>query len=595
MGEIILLIVLILLNAFFAASEIAFISLNDAKIDIEAKDGNKKAKKIKKMLENPSKFLATIQIGITLAGFLSSAFAAENFAGDLAPILNGLMPVISIGVWNKIAIVIITIILSYFTLIFGELVPKRIAMKYSEKIAYGSIGIIRGISVLLAPFVKFLTFSTNLVSKIFGVSENDEETVTEEEIRMMVDVGEEKGAIDEEEKTMINNVFEFNDKIVSEIMVPRTEIYALETDLSISEAIEEMTKDEDFRYSRVPVYDETIDDIKGIVYIKDILLSKHNKNAKIKNLEKEAYFVPDSKPVNELFEELRKNPESFAVISQQITANKVNDFLSGWKMTLVGGVFLLASFILPRVGVPMGEYLAWVAIVICGLPILVGAFQAVAFEHDIKADLLVSLALIASVATKEFFAAGEVALIMQIGSLLEEYTSGKARKSIEKLIHITPQTARVLRDGAAVEIPVEEVRVGDVLSILAGETIPVDGTILAGETSIDQSVMTGESIPVDKAAGDTVSSGTVNQFGTFTMLADAVSENSALQRMVRLAKEAEEIRRNLNMRRAAESRAQDQPLPVRDPSKTIKASSLEATSGEDEKRKDDDIHMIDLN
>ena len=285
----------------------------DAKIDIEAKDGNKKAKKIKKMLENPSKFLATIQIGITFAGFLSSAFAADNFAGDLAPILYSWMPAISIVAWNKIAIIIITIILSYFTLIFGELVPKRIAMKYSEKIAYGSVGIIRAISIIMSPFVKFLTFSTNIVSKVFGVSENEEETVTEEEIRMMVDVGEEKGTIDEEEKTMINNVFEFNDKIVSEIMIPRTEIYAVDMNLSISEAIEEMTENEDFRYSRIVVYDENIDDVKGIVYLKDILLSGKNKNTKIKNLVKEAYFVPDTKPVNELFEELRRNRKQIAI------------------------------------------------------------------------------------------------------------------------------------------------------------------------------------------------------------------------------------------------------------------------------------------
>ena len=313
MEEIIILIILVLINAFFAASEIAFISLNDAKIDIEAKDGKKKAKKIKKMLENPSKFLATIQIGITFAGFLSSAFAAENFAGELAPVLYNWIPNINIAVWNKIAIIIITIILSYFTLIFGELVPKRLAMKYSEKIAYGSVGIIRAISIIMSPFVKFLTFSTNIVSKVFGVSENEEETVTEEEIRMMVDVGEEKGTIDEEEKTMINNVFEFNDKIVSEIMIPRTEIYAVDMNLSISEAIEEMTENEDFRYSRIVVYDENIDDVKGIVYLKDILLSGKNKNTKIKNLVKEAYFVPDTKPVNELFEELRRNRKQIAI------------------------------------------------------------------------------------------------------------------------------------------------------------------------------------------------------------------------------------------------------------------------------------------
>ncbi len=183
--------------------------------------------------------------------------------------------------------------------------------------------------------------------------------------------------------------------------------------------------------------------------------------------------------------------------------------------------------------------IAWVAIVLCGIPILTGAFRGVIFEHDIKADLLVSLALIASAATREFFAAGEVALIMQIGSLLEDYTSGKARAGIEKLIKLSPQTARVVRGGNAVEVPVEQVAIGDVLSVLAGETVPVDGTILEGETSIDQSVMTGESIPVDKSAGDKVSSGTVNQFGTFTMRADSVSADSSLQRMVRLAEEAE--------------------------------------------------------
>ncbi len=312
MGQIILLIVLIGINAFFAASEIAFISLNDAKIDVQAKEGNKKAKKIKKMLENPSKFLATIQIGITLAGFLSSAYASETFASELAPRLNDLIPALSISAWNNISIIIITVILSYFTLIFGELVPKRIAMKYCEKVSFASIGIIKTISVLTSPFVKFLTFSTNIVSKIFGVSDADEETVTEEEIRMMVDVGKEKGTINQVEGDMINNVFEFNDKTVSEIMVPRKEIFALDMNLSISKVIEELT--EDFRYSRVPVYDETIDEIKGIVYIKDILLSTKNKNVRIRNLLKDAYFVPETKQVNELFDELRKNRKQIAII-----------------------------------------------------------------------------------------------------------------------------------------------------------------------------------------------------------------------------------------------------------------------------------------
>lgn len=310
--QLIVIIILILLNAFFAAAEIAFISLNDAKIDIQVKEGNKKAKKIKDMLVNPSKFLATIQIGITLAGFLSSAFASETFASELAPVLNNLIPQVSLAVWNSIAIIVITIILSYFTLIFGELVPKRLAMKNSEKIAFATIGVIKTISVITAPFVKFLTFSTNIVSRAFGVSETEEETVTEEEIRMMVDVGEEKGVIKREEKNMINNVFEFNDKVVSEIMTPRTEIFALDMNLTISEVIEELS--EDLRYSRVPVYEEDIDDIKGIVYIKDILLSQKNKNTKIRNLIKEAYYVSETKNVNELFSELRKNRKQIAIV-----------------------------------------------------------------------------------------------------------------------------------------------------------------------------------------------------------------------------------------------------------------------------------------
>lgn len=311
-GSIIILIILILINAFFASAEIAFISLNDAKIDIQAKEGNKNAKKIQNMLKNPSKFLATIQIGVTLAGFLSSAFASDTFADKLAPVLNTWLPSLSISTWKSISIIIITIILSYFTLVFGELVPKRIAMKYYEKVSFASIGVIKTISVITAPFVKFLTFSTNIVSKLFGVTGEEEDNVTEEEIRMMVDVGEEKGTIEEEEKEMINNVFEFNDKFVSEIMVPRNKIFALDVDMTIAEVIEKLS--EDMRYSRIPVYDENMDNIKGIIYIKDLLISNKNKNSKIKSLVKEAYFVSETKRVNELFQELRKDKKQIAIV-----------------------------------------------------------------------------------------------------------------------------------------------------------------------------------------------------------------------------------------------------------------------------------------
>lgn len=312
LSQLLVLVILIGLNAFFAAAEIAFISLNDAKIEVEAKEGDKKALSIKKMLENPSKFLATIQIGITLAGFLSSAFASDAFANKLAPVLNGLIPTISIESWKGISIIIITIILSYFTLIFGELVPKRLAMKHAEKIAFSTIGIIRAISIITSPFVKFLTISTNIISKIFGVGENEEETVTEEEIRMMVDVGEEKGTIKAEEKEMINNVFEFNDRIVSEIMVDRTNMFAVDINSSIQEVLDELHEEK--TYSRIPVYEEDIDNIKGIIYIKDLLLSNKNKNTKIKSLVKEAYFVPETKLVSELFKELQKNKKYISIV-----------------------------------------------------------------------------------------------------------------------------------------------------------------------------------------------------------------------------------------------------------------------------------------
>lgn len=313
--NIVILVILIGINAFFASSEIAFISLNDAKIEKQAKDGDKKAKSIQNMLKDPSKFLATIQIGVTLAGFLSSAFAADTFAEVLSPKLYNLMPFIQEQTWRAISIILITLILSYFTLVFGELVPKRLAMKYTEKIAFSSVGIIKAISVVASPFVKLLTLSTNAVSKIFKITENEEEVVTEEEIRMMIDVGEEKGVIGVAAKEMLNNVFEFNDKIVSEIMVPRTEVFALDKELTIKEVIDILS--EDTRYSRVPVYEETIDNIVGIVYIKDILLSKKDENRKIKELMKKAYYVPETITVDKLFEEMRKNKKQISIVIEE--------------------------------------------------------------------------------------------------------------------------------------------------------------------------------------------------------------------------------------------------------------------------------------
>ena len=336
-SQIAVLDVLILLNAYFAASEIAFISLNDAKIEKQAKEGNKKAKQIYKMLKNPSKFLATIQIGITLAGFLSSAFASDAFADKLAPMLNNLLPMLGTDTWRTISIILITILLSFFTLVFGELVPKRLAMKYYEKVSFGTIGVIRGISFITAPFVKLLTFSTNVISKIFGVKENEEEIVTEEEIKMMIDEGEEKGTIDQEEKELLNNVFEFNDTTASEIMTPRIDIFALKISQDLYEVLDEL---DDYKYSRIPVYEDTIDNIKGIILIKDILKDlRDKKKINIKKLIKEVHFVPESVPIDKLFRQLQRNKMQMAIVIDEYGGTAGLVTMEDILEELVGNIF----------------------------------------------------------------------------------------------------------------------------------------------------------------------------------------------------------------------------------------------------------------
>ena len=289
------------------------------------------------MLKSPSKFLATIQIGITLAGFLSSAFASDAFADKLAPVLNSWLPVIGLENWKGISIVIITIILSFFTLVLGELVPKRLAMKYYEKIAYLTIGPIRIISIITAPFVKILTTSTNMISKIFGVNEEEEEIVTEEEIRMMIAEGEEKGTIEQDEKQLLNNVFEFNDIIVSEAMTPRTDMYAININEDIKKVLDEI---DEFKYSRIPVYDENIDDIKGILYIKDILKPlKNNENVDIKKLIREPYFVPESKDIDELFKEMQQNKMQMAIVIDEYGGTAGLITMEDIIEELVGNIF----------------------------------------------------------------------------------------------------------------------------------------------------------------------------------------------------------------------------------------------------------------
>lgn len=221
---------------------------------------------------------------------------------------------------------------------------------------------------------------------------------------------------------------------------------------------------------------------------------------------------------------------------------KINALLSGWTMTALGGAFLLASFILPRVGVPAGEALAWVTVFICGLPLCYLAVWRIVHNKGISkisSALLISVAMLAALCIGDLFAAGEVVFIMEIGALLEEVTTNRAKKGLKGLISLVPETARVLRDGVEQTIPVTGVKAGELLRVLPGETIPVDGVIRAGETSVDQSVMTGESLPADKAVGDSVYSGTINRFGAIDIEATKVGEDSSLQRLIRLVEDAE--------------------------------------------------------
>lgn len=221
---------------------------------------------------------------------------------------------------------------------------------------------------------------------------------------------------------------------------------------------------------------------------------------------------------------------------------KFNDFLAGWPMTIVGGVFLLASFILPRNGQPWGQNLAWVCVIICGIPLLYLAIWRIIYNKGISkisSALLISMAMIAAICIGDLFAAGEVAFIMEIGALLEDMTTNRAKQGLKKLISLAPDTGRIIRNSVEAVIPVSEIKKHDILRILPGETIPVDGVIISGETSIDQSAMTGESLPVDKSMGDVVFSGTINRFGSIDIEATKVGEDSSLQRLIRIVEDAE--------------------------------------------------------
>ena len=310
---ILLQVFLILLNAVFASAEIAVISINDAKLARMVAEGDKRAVRLARLTSQPARFLATIQVAITLSGFLGSAFAAENFSDGLVNWLVGLGVGIPAATLDAIAVVIITLILSYFTLIFGELVPKRVAMRKAESMALGISGLISAIAKLFAPLVWLLTASTNAVLRLLGIDPNaEEETVSEEEIRMMVDVGSQKGTIDHEEKQFIQNVFEFDDLTAGEIATHRTDLTILWQEESMEEWASTIHNS---RHTRYPVCGESADDVVGILNAKDYFrLTDRSRETVMEQAVETPYLVPDSVKADVLFRNMKGSCHPLAVV-----------------------------------------------------------------------------------------------------------------------------------------------------------------------------------------------------------------------------------------------------------------------------------------
>lgn len=309
--QLLFLAFLTLVNAFFAGAEMAVVSVNKNRIKVLADEGSKRAALLQTLFEDSTKFLSTIQVAITLAGFFSSASAATG----ISQVLGGWIAQFGIPYSNTIAVVVVTIILSYFTLVFGELVPKRIALQKAEAFSLFVVQPIYIISKILSPFIKLLSLSTNGFLHLIGMkTENLEEAVSEEEIKKMLETGSENGVFNEIEKEMINSIFSFDDKTAKDVMVPRREVFAIDIEEPLEKILDEILET---RHSRIPVYEEQIDNIIGILQVKDVMIEARKKSFEevdIRALLKEAFFVPDGKNTDELFREMQRTKNRMAVL-----------------------------------------------------------------------------------------------------------------------------------------------------------------------------------------------------------------------------------------------------------------------------------------
>ena len=337
---IIILVILIFINAFFAAAEIAVISLSEAKLKKQAEEGDKKAKKLLKLMQSPDRFLSAIQIAITLAGFLSSAFAADSFAGPLAAWLREDVGFTAIpaGTLNTIMVIVITIILSYFSLVLGELVPKRLGMKKTESVARATVGVVSAVAKVFRPLIWFLSKSTNAVLRLLGIDPKaDEEEVSEDEIRMMVDLGEERGAIEATEKELIENIFEFNNTTAEDVMVHRTDMVMVWIEDTAEEIINTIKES---GMSSFPVYEENADDIIGILSTREYLLNAQLAHPKtLRELLRPAYFVPESVRTDVLFRDMQSKKVHLSIVVDEYGGTSGLVTLEDLLEEIVGNIY----------------------------------------------------------------------------------------------------------------------------------------------------------------------------------------------------------------------------------------------------------------
>lgn len=309
--QILILIFLTSINAFFACAEMAIVSVNKNKLKRLSDSGNKKANLVLNLLDEPTKFLSTIQVAITLAGFFSSASAATGLSGTLGNWLVSL----HVPYGSQISFIATTILLSYFTLVMGELVPKRIALQKTEEISMFVVKPILTVSKIAAPFIRLLTVSTNLITRLFG-AKNDaiEDLISREEIKSLVEEGQVHGVLNENEKEMITSIIEFDDKLAKEVMTPKVNIFAIDILDPLDEYIDTLLES---KYSRIPVYEDDIDNVIGILYSKDFMreaIKVGYQNVNIRSIMSKPYLVPDSKNIYELFKELQKSKNHIAVL-----------------------------------------------------------------------------------------------------------------------------------------------------------------------------------------------------------------------------------------------------------------------------------------